>query len=97
MCHVLMDTDNTAIQFIIISDPNSDMPEPKFRGLIFEIVAATNIYKQFDSSHGFWDNFDARKISRKNKLGYFETENIDNLCFVALAINPKEFFEVFKN
>ena len=26
MCHVLTDTDSTALQFIIISDPNSDIP-----------------------------------------------------------------------
>ena len=51
MWHVLTDTDSTAIQFIVISDPNSDVPEPKFRDIIFEIVAAVKIYKQFDSSH----------------------------------------------
>ena len=45
MCHVLMDTDSTAIRFIIIPDPNSDMPEPKFRDIIFEIIAAAKIYK----------------------------------------------------
>ena len=27
--HILTDTDSTALQFIIISDPNSDVPEPK--------------------------------------------------------------------
>ena len=41
--HVLTDTDSTALQFIIISDPNSDLPEPKFRDIIFEIVVATKI------------------------------------------------------
>ena len=29
--HILTDTDSTAIQFIFISDPNSDLPEEKFR------------------------------------------------------------------
>ena len=65
MYHVLTDTDSTALQFIIISDPESDVPEPKFRDIIFEIIVATKIYKQFNSSHEFWDNFEARKISRK--------------------------------
>ena len=51
--HVLTDTDNTALQFIIISDPNSDLLEPKLRDIIFEIVVATKIYKRFDSSHEF--------------------------------------------
>ena len=66
--HVLTDTDSTALQFIIISDPNSDIPEPKFRETIFEIIVATKIYNRFDSSHEFWNNFGARKISRKKKV-----------------------------
>ena len=51
--HILTDTDSTALQFIIISDPNSDTPEPKFRDIIFEVIVATKIYKRFDSSHKF--------------------------------------------
>ena len=65
MYHVLTDTDSTALQFIIISDPNSDMPEQKFRDIIFEIIVATKICKRSDSSHEFWDTFNARKLSRK--------------------------------
>ena len=26
-------------------------------------------------------------------LGYFEIEHIDNLCFVTVAVNPKEYYE----
>ena len=36
--NVLTDTDSTAIQFIFISDPNSDLPEEKFRDIIFKVV-----------------------------------------------------------
>ena len=43
MYHVLTDTDSTALQFIIIYDPNSDIPEPKFRDIIFEIIVVTKI------------------------------------------------------
>ena len=64
MYHALTHTDSTALQFIIISDLNSDVPEPKFRDIIFEIIVATKIYKRFDSSHEFWDTFNARKLSR---------------------------------
>ena len=67
MNHVFTDTDRTALQFIIISDPESDLPGPKFRDIIFEIIVATKIYKRFDSSQEFWDNFGARKMSRKKK------------------------------
>ena len=46
--HVLTDADSTALQFTIISDPNSDIPEPKFRDIIFEVIVSTKICKQFD-------------------------------------------------
>ena len=41
--HILIDTDSTALQFIVISDPNSDTPESKFRDIIFEVIVATKI------------------------------------------------------
>ena len=63
--HVLSDTDSTSLQFIIISDPNSDFPESKIRDVLFEVITKTDIYKCFDSSHPFWKNFNARKEKRK--------------------------------
>ena len=95
--HILTDTESSALQFIIISDPNSDTPEAKFRDAIFEVIVSTKIYKRFDSSNKFWDNFEARKTSRKKKVGYYVVENIDNLCYVTIAVDPKEYFEIFKN
>ena len=96
--HVLTDTYSTTIQFVIVSDPNSDAPEPKMRDIIFEVIIAMKyIYNRCDTSHEFWDNFQARKKNRKKKLGLYETENMDNPCYVTLAVNPKEYFEVFKN
>ena len=59
--HILTDTDITALKFIFISDPNSDLPEDKFRDIIFEVIVTSKIYKRFDTSHEFWDIFGARK------------------------------------
>ena len=59
--HILTDTDITALKFIFISDPNSDLPEDKFRDIIFEVIVILKIYKRFDTSHEFWDTFGARK------------------------------------
>ena len=75
---MLTDTDSTALKFIFISEPNSEIPESKFRDIIFEIVTSSQIYKRFDSSHEFWDIFGAREVQKKKKLGYYEIENIDN-------------------
>ena len=95
--HILTGTDSTALQFIFISDPNSDLPEEKFRDIIFEVIVATKIDKRFDSSYEFWDIFGFRKKSRIKKLGYFEIENFDNPCLVTIAVNPKEYLKVLKN
>ena len=94
---ILMDTESTSIKFLFISDPNSETPESKYREIIFEVIPSSKIYKRFDSSHEYWDNFGARKKQKQKKLGYFEIENIDNPCILTIAVNPKEYFEMFKD
>ena len=83
--------------FVFISDPNSDLSEEKFRDIIFEVIVTSKIYKRFDSSNEIWDIFGARKKSRRKKLGYYEIENISNPCIWTLAVNQKEYLEMFKN
>ena len=36
--HILTDTDSTALKFIFISDPNSELSEDKSRDIIFEVI-----------------------------------------------------------
>ena len=38
------------MKFIFISDPNSDLPEDKFRDVTFEVIVTPKIYKGFDTS-----------------------------------------------
>ena len=95
--HILTDTDSTALKFIFVSDPNSNVPEEKFRDIIFEVIIASKLYKRFDTSHEFWDILGSRKENRRKKLGYYKIENNDNPCVVTLAVNPKEYLEILKN
>ena len=74
--HILTDTDSTTLKLVFISDPNSDVPEDKFRDINFEVIIATKIYKKFDTSQEFWDIFGSIKERRIKKLGYYEI--IDN-------------------
>ena len=37
------------------------------------------------------------KKTDKEKLGYYEIENIDNPSLVSLAVNPKEYLELLKD
>ena len=95
--HLLTDTDSTTLQFSIVSHPNSELPEAKIGDVLFVVIVATKSYKRLDTSHPFWDNFQARKEKRKKKLGLYKKEHIDNPCYVTLAVNAKEYFEIFKD
>ena len=65
--HILTNTDSTALKLIFISDPNSDVPEDKFRDINFEVIIVTKIYKRFDTSQEFSDIFGSIKERRKKK------------------------------
>lgn len=95
--HLLTDTDSTYLKFIFISDPGCETPEDRYRDIIFEITASSEIYKRFDSSHEFWEIFGARKEQKRKKLWYFEAERIDNPCILTLAVNLKEYLQLFED
>ena len=70
--HNLTDTDSTALQFLVIFDPNSDFSESKIRDVIFEVIENSDIYRRFDNSHSFWDKFNARKEKRRKNYVYMK-------------------------
>ena len=39
------------MKFIFLFGPNSDIPEEKFRDIIFEVIVVSKIYKRFDTFH----------------------------------------------
>ena len=51
--HILTDTGSTSLKFIFICDWNSDVPDSKFRDVIFEVIVASKTYKRFHTSHEF--------------------------------------------
>ena len=53
--------------------------------------------QRLDTSHEFFDRFKCRNKSTKKKVGLYEVESIDNQNMITLAINPKEYFEIFKS
>ena len=48
---LLENTDSTVLKFIFICDPNSDLPEEKFRDVTLGVVVTSKIYKRFHTSH----------------------------------------------
>ena len=73
------------------------MPETKARNVIFECMVKSKILDRLDLSHEFWKQFEVQNVTTKKQMGLFEIENIDNPNVCTIAVNPKEYFEKFKN
>ena len=65
--------------------------------ILFEIFSKTEISRRFDKSNKFWERFNIHKPDEQKVLDLYEVENIDDSCYVTLAVNPKEYFEYFKS
>ena len=97
MYHILTDTDSTAIQFIVISSVGSTFTETQVRDIIFEVFSKTPLVNTFDKSDDFWKKFNVHDASNQKVLGLHEVESINDPCIITLAVNPKEYFELFKS
>ena len=62
--HILTDTDSTSLLFQIICSFKSNISNEKFYDVLFEVIVVTDIYHRFDTSHSYWETFNARKIFR---------------------------------
>ena len=93
----LTDTDSTSLFFVFICNLESTIPESEARKIIFECMIKSKIFERLDISHDFWKEYNVQDKSKKKVMGLFEIENIDNPNIYTVAVNPKEYFEKFKN
>ena len=93
----LTDTDSTSLLFTFICKFESSIPESEARNIIFECVKKSKILNRLDLPNDFWKKHDVYDYSTKKQMGLFEIENIDNQNICTITINPKEYFEKFKN
>ena len=52
---------------------------------------------RFDVSHEFWEQLGVRQENTRKQLGLYETEHIDDPCFVTIATNSKGYIEYFES
>ena len=98
LCYqILTDTGSTSFQFIIISDSSNTYRECDARDVLFEIFSKTEIRERFDKSNKFQKKFSVHFPENEKVLGLYEVENINDPCYVTLAVNPKEYFEYFES
>ena len=55
------------------------------------------IAKRLDVSDDFWKQFEMYDYSTKKIVGLYEMKNIDSQNTCTIAVNPKEYFEKFRN
>ena len=93
----LTDTDSTSLLFVFICNLESTLPESKARKVIFECMTKSKILDRLDVSDEYWKQFNVYNANTKKQMGLFEIEHIDNPNVCTIAVNPKEYFEKFKN
>ena len=93
---ILTDTDSCSLQFTFINKLSSNITEDRARDIIFEILIS-KLRDRLDTSHEFFERFSCRNIATKKVVGLYEVESIDNPNVVTIAINPKEYLEVFRD
>ena len=93
----LTDTDSTSLLFVFICNLKSTLPESEARKVILECMKQSKILDRLDVSDKYWEQFNVYNANTKKQMGLFEIKHIDNPNVCTIAVNPKEYFEKFKN
>ena len=94
----LTDTDSTSLLFIFICKLSCSVNEKAARGIIFKVLTKSNVLNRLDLSDQFLEQFiNAQNKKLKEKVSLYEIENTGNTNILTIAINPKEYFEKYKD
>ena len=93
----LTDTDSTSLFFNFICGLDCYVLESEAKIIIFKCLKKSKILNRLDLSDEFWKQFEIYDHNTKKVMGLFEIENINNQNICTIAINPKEYFEKFKD
>ena len=93
----LIDTNSTLLFFIFICNLDCSVNEKDSRKILFEVMIASKIFQRLDLSDDFWDKFNVQNKEIKKQVRLYEIENIDTANVITIAVNPKEFFEKYRD
>ena len=88
---------STSLFFNFIWKLDCSVPESEARKIIFECIKNSKIAQKLDVPDVFWEQFHMQKPETRTEMRPYEVENIDNPNICTIAINPKEYFEKFKD
>ena len=93
----LTDTDSTSLFVIFICKLSRYINEKTARNIIFEVLTKSKVLNRLDLSNNFWEQFNVQNKSSKKEVGLYEVENINNTNILMISINPKKYFEKYKD
>ena len=93
----LTDTNSTSLFFNFICGLDCSVPESEAKKIIFKCLKKSKILNRLDLSDKFWKQFEIYKAGTKKVMGLYEIENVNNQNIGTIAVNPKEYFEKFKD
>ena len=60
-------------------------------------MTTSKILNRLDVSDDFWQQFDVQDKTVKKQVGLQEVESIDNPNVITISVNPKEYFEKYRD
>ena len=93
----LTDTDSTSVFFVFMCELGCAVGKRKSRQIISEAMIKSKMLNRLDLSDDFWDQFGVQNGKLKKQVGLFEIENMNNANIIAIALNPKEYYEKFED
>ena len=93
----LTDTNRCSMFFIFSCKLEYCIPESVFTNVLFEIFKYLKIGPRLDVSDNFSQQFNMQNKGTRKVMGFYEVENLDNANLCTIPINPKEYFEKFKD
>ena len=93
----LTDTDSTSLTFLFICYQSCTLTEMEVRNLIFKVMLKSKLVERLDVSDDFYAQFNAQNKKFKKQVGLYEVESINNPNIITVAIDPKEYFEQYKD
>ena len=71
--------------------------EEQDRQLVFEILTEFKLLERLDCSDEFWVEFTVCEPKLKKQVVLHEFETTDNGNLITIPVNPKEYFEKYKD
>ena len=87
---------NVSLFFNFICSLDCSVPESEARKIIFKCLKKSKILNRYLFDE-FWKQFEIYNAYTKKVMGLYEIENIENQNTCTIAVNPKEYFEKFKD